>query len=146
MADDLAQDAQRHLRALLLLLEDDLRQGDGSQILLGAVVEYLDLGAALDHLGDFIERHVAALDRVVELAVRVSLDCLGLLAPFRRLASALGGRCLLLLVHLGSSKGASDAKRRGGIPPQVPVCVKEPRSRRFPSARFLVSPAFPLRE
>src|SRR2546430_12807122 len=48
-------------------------------------------------------------------------------SPFRRLASALGGRCLLLLVHLGSSKGASDAKRRGGIPPQVPVDRKSTR-------------------
>ena len=41
---------------------------------LRVVVDDLDVFAGADHLGDLIERHVAAALRVVELAVRVPLD------------------------------------------------------------------------
>src|SRR5690606_3604399 len=45
---------------------------------LAAVVDDLHLDALLHHLGDLVERHVPALDRVVELPVGVALDDLRL--------------------------------------------------------------------
>ncbi len=73
--DDVAHRAERQEAALLLLfLEDDLRQRDGRQIFLGLVVDDLDVVALPDHLADLIERDVPAVLRVVELAVRVTLD------------------------------------------------------------------------
>jgi hypothetical protein len=72
------QHAEGHLVLLLLFLEDDLRQRDRGEVVLGAVVDDLHLGALLDHLGDLVERDVPALHGVVELPVRVALDDLRL--------------------------------------------------------------------
>src|SRR5947208_217533 len=73
--DDLAQHAQRQEPALPpLLLEDDLRKGDGGQVLAGVVLEDLHVLASLHPAPDLVERHVAALARVVELAVAVAFD------------------------------------------------------------------------
>src|SRR5947207_59202 len=57
-----------------LLLEDDLRKGDGGQVLAGVVLEDLHVLASLHPAPDLVERHVAALARVVELAVAVAFD------------------------------------------------------------------------
>src|SRR2546430_17147392 len=93
-------DAERHLGALLLLLEDDLRQRHGGEIFLAAVVDDLHLGATLDHVGDLVEGDVAALHRVVELAVRVALDDFGLFAfGLRRAVARLRRWGLILLAH-----------------------------------------------
>src|SRR5438874_4027015 len=106
VADDLPQHAERHLRPLLLFLEDDLRQRDRGQVFLGAVVDDLHLGAALDHLGDLVERDVPALDRVVELSVRIPLDDLRFLLLGRRGGrSGLGRGIRLVLAHAGNSTG-----------------------------------------
>src|SRR5262245_9116557 len=82
--DDVAQRRQREEARLLLLLEDDLRERDGRQILLRIVVDDLDVLARADHVGDLLERDVAAALRVVELAVGVAFDDAGLghLTPF----------------------------------------------------------------
>src|SRR3989449_5347801 len=73
--DDLAQHAQRQKPALPpLLLEDDLREGDGGQVLAGVVLEDLHVLAGLYPAPDLVERHVAALARVVELAIAIALD------------------------------------------------------------------------
>src|SRR5206468_5249509 len=73
--DDLAQHAQRQEPALPpLLLEDDLREGDGGQVLAGVVLEDLHVLAGLYPAPDLVERHVAALARVVELAIAIALD------------------------------------------------------------------------
>src|SRR5919197_554987 len=73
--DDLAQHAQRQQPALPpLLLENDLREGDGGQVLAGVVLEDLHVLAGLHPTPDLVERHVTALARVVELAVAVALD------------------------------------------------------------------------
>src|SRR5439155_22036917 len=73
--DDLAQHAKRQRPALPpLLLEDDLREGDGGQVLAGVVLEDLHVLAGLYPAPDLVERHVAALARVVELAIAIALD------------------------------------------------------------------------
>src|SRR5439155_19699873 len=73
--DDLAQHAQREEPVVPpLLLEDDLREGDGGQVLAGVVLEDLHVLASLHPAPDLVERHVAALARVVELAVAVAFD------------------------------------------------------------------------
>src|SRR5580700_4385634 len=58
----------------LLLLVDDLREGDLRQIVLRVVVDDLHLFAAPNHLGDLEQGHVFAVFRVVEFPVRVALD------------------------------------------------------------------------
>src|SRR5207247_1542698 len=73
--DDLAQHAQRQEAALPpLLLEDDLREGDGGQVLPGVVLEDPHVLTGLHPAPDLVERHIAALARVVELAVAIALD------------------------------------------------------------------------
>src|SRR4029453_2987463 len=57
-----------------LVLQDDLGEGHRGQILPGGDVDHGDLAARPDELLELFERHVAALLRVVELAIRVSLD------------------------------------------------------------------------
>ena len=61
-------------RVRLLLLVDDLREGDLGEVVLRVVVDDLHFFARADHLGDLEERDVAAVLRVVELPVRVALD------------------------------------------------------------------------
>src|SRR5208282_765308 len=86
----------------------NLREGDGSQVILAAVVDNLHFRALLDHLGDFVERDVAALDGVVELAVGVPLDDL-------RLAGSRGWSERLGVVHRlpGVGRGLRTVGRPG---------------------------------
>ena len=73
--DDVAQHREREEAALAtLLLEDDLRERDGRQILARVVLEDLHVLAGLHPATDLVEGDVAALARVVELAVPVALD------------------------------------------------------------------------
>src|SRR6185436_4770038 len=59
---------------LLLFLEDDLRQRDRGQVFLGLVVDDLDVVAVANHLADLVQRNVATVLGVIELAICVSLD------------------------------------------------------------------------
>ena len=75
MLDDLAQHPERQETALAsFLFEDDLRERHGGQILARVVLEDLHLLARLDPAADLLERDVAALARVVQLAIPVALD------------------------------------------------------------------------
>src|SRR6267142_2030944 len=57
-----------------LVLENDLGQRHGREVLTRGGVDDRDLLARTDHLLDLFERDVAALLRVVEFSVRVPLD------------------------------------------------------------------------
>src|SRR5262249_42341308 len=73
--DEIAQDPQRQQSVVAsLLLEDDLSEGDGGQVFARVVLDDADVLAGLDPAADLFERHVAALARIVELAISVSLD------------------------------------------------------------------------
>src|SRR6185369_8932734 len=73
--DDLAQHGEREEAALSpLLLEYDLRERDRGEVLTAVVLDDLDVLARLHPATDFVERDVAALARVVQLAVAVPLD------------------------------------------------------------------------
>ena len=58
----------------LLLLVDDLRERHFGEVVLGAIVEDLDLLAIADQLGDPVEGDVLAVAGVIELAIRIALD------------------------------------------------------------------------
>src|SRR6185295_14304841 len=129
-ADDLPQHAERHLILLLLFLEDDLRQGDGGEVVLGAVVDDLHLGALLDHLGDLVERDVPALDGVVELPVRVALDDLRLAGSL-----VLGGMQLF-----GFSHGSCVAVVNGGPATSARPCrAAAPPCTQLPSSAWIAA-------
>jgi len=51
-----------------------LGEGGLGDVVLRLVVDYTEVVAVFDHLGDFFQCHVAALVRVVEFAVLVALD------------------------------------------------------------------------
>ena len=73
--DELAQHAQRQEPALPpLLLEDDLRKGDGRQVLAAVVLEDLHFLARLHPPADLVEGDVATLAGIVELTVAVAFD------------------------------------------------------------------------
>ncbi len=57
--------------ALVLLVEDDLRQNLTRDILAGARIAHLEFDAFLHHLAEMVERDVARRMRVVEAPVRV---------------------------------------------------------------------------
>ena len=60
--------------AIALVLEDDLGQRDRREVFPARRVDHGDLAAGANHLLDLLERHVAALLRVVQLTVGVPLD------------------------------------------------------------------------
>ncbi len=57
-----------------LFFKDDLSQRRGGDVFLIPVVDNRDLFALLDHLRNFVQRHIAARICVVEFAVLVALD------------------------------------------------------------------------
>jgi len=59
------------LSALVLFLEDDLRQNLAGDLFAGAGVTNFELDALFDHVAKMIERDIARRLRVVEAAVRV---------------------------------------------------------------------------
>src|SRR5690348_3508139 len=74
LLDDLAQPGERQARCRLLLLENDLSQRRGGQVRLRGVVDDANVVSGADHCRDVLEGDVAALPRVVQLAVRVAFD------------------------------------------------------------------------
>ena len=75
LLDDPAQRRQAKQAVLaLLLLEDDLREGDGGEIFAAVVVDDAQVVAGAHQLRDAVERHVAARVRIVHFAVAVAFD------------------------------------------------------------------------
>ena len=78
-SDDLFERIKRqNASALLFLFVNDLRQRDARQVLFGLVVDDRDVLAALDHGGNVLERDVTARLGIVQLAILIALDDLGL--------------------------------------------------------------------
>jgi hypothetical protein len=75
MLDQLMEEGRRERSAVVsLVLENDLRQRDGREVLAARGVHDGDFLAAPDHLLDFFKGDVPALLRVVQLTVRIPLD------------------------------------------------------------------------
>src|SRR5690606_13754256 len=96
-------------RALLFLLEDDLRQGQVGEILAALVVGYEDVLALLDHLGDVFQRDVPFRFSIVEFAVWIPLDHWHLMSP----GSKGTGTELLSIIAYPLAPRQSSAKRPG---------------------------------
>src|SRR2546422_237357 len=70
--DELMQERRGQVRAVIaLVLEDDLRERHRGQVLAARRVDHGDLAPGAHHLLDLLEGDVAALLRLVELAIRV---------------------------------------------------------------------------
>jgi len=73
--DQLVEERGGQGRAVVaLVLQDDLGEGDRGEVLAGRDVHHGDLAPRSDQLLELFQRDVAALLRVVQLAIGVALD------------------------------------------------------------------------
>ncbi len=87
LVDEVAQRRHRDRpRLRLQFLGNDEGEGDLGLVLFGCVVDDLHVFAGANHASDLQERDVLAVARIVELAVRVTLD---------DASSAFGPRCFV---------------------------------------------------